>query len=501
MAEDMTSESSSRDSVASVETVHSQRTVTLILAGLLAGLVLGFMDVTIVSTAGPTIVSELGGLSLYAWVFSAFLIVQTVTIPIFGKLSDLYGRKRLFLLGIVVFMAGSVLSGASRSIYELILFRAVQGLGFGAFVPTTIAIAGDMFPPERRGRVQGLLFSVNGIAFAIAPAVGSFLTETISWRWIFYINLPVGVVSLVLIMASLKESRAANASAFSDWLGTSTLVGFLGVLMLGLFLGGSTFAWSSWAEVSLFAGSALLFLGFVIAERRAREPVLPPRLFRIRNVSAATAVNLLRAVVFFAIIAYVPLFAAAVLGGSVGDVRNVIYGFTLPLTGGILVSGTAISKLGFRKLALIGAAIVSVGLLPLTLVRPAPSLVQLIVIGIPLGFGNGMMIPATIVAFQNSVQKGEIGIASGLATFTLNLGGAIGVSILGAIQASIFASTQSALLAITPSGGAAIVREAFSQSILVLFWIILGVSVATLATTLSMEQRRAERKTVKPGTI
>src|SRR5467141_2940491 len=235
----------------------SRRTVTLILAGLLAGLLLGFMDVTIVSTAGPTIVAELGGLSLYAWVFSAFLIVQTVTIPIFGKLSDLYGRKKLFLLGVVVFMAGSVLSGASRSIVELVLFRAVQGLGFGAFVPTTIAIAGDMLPPEKRGRVQGLLFSVNGFAFAIAPAVGSFLTETISWRWIFYINLPVGVVSLLLILSTLKESRAENASAFSDWLGTSTLVGFLGLLMLGLFLGGSTFAWSSWAEVSLFAGSEL----------------------------------------------------------------------------------------------------------------------------------------------------------------------------------------------------------------------------------------------------
>ncbi|HKW43480.1 MAG TPA: MFS transporter [Thermoplasmata archaeon] len=461
----------------------SRRTVVLILAGLLAGLLLGFMDVTIVSTAGPTIVSELGGLSLYAWVFSAFLIVQTVTIPIFGKLSDLYGRKRLFLLGVVVFMIGSVLSGASQNIYELILFRAVQGVGFGAFVPTTIAIAGDMFPPERRGRVQGLLFSVNGIAFAIAPALGSFLTEAISWRWIFYINLPVGVVSLVLILSTLKESRAPNASGFTDWLGTSTLVGFLGLLMLGLFLGGSTFAWESWPEVALFAGSALLFLGFVLAERRAREPVLPPRLFRIRNVSAATAVNLLRAVAFFAIIAFVPLFAASVLGGSVVDVRNVIYGFTLPLTAGILLSGVAISRVGFKRLAFIGAAIVSVGLAALILIRSSVSLVPLIVIGMPLGFGNGMMIPATIVAFQNSVENREIGIASGLATFTLNLGGAIGVSILGAIQASVFAAVMT---------GPSMIREAFSQSIFVVFWIILGVSVVTLAATLLLRPMRRE---------
>src|SRR2546421_2534388 len=277
MAEDISR--ATTDRLAPAETLHSRRTVTLILAGLLAGLLLAFMDVTIVSTAGPTIISELGGLSLYAWVFSAFLIVQVVTIPIFGKLSDLYGRKRLFLLGVVVFMAGSALSGASQSIQELILCRAVQGLGFGAFVPTTIAIAGDMFPPERRGQVQGLLFSINGVAFAIAPALGSFLTETISWRWIFYINLPVGAVSLMLIYVGLRESRAANATPFSDWLGTATLVGFLALLMTGLFQGGSSFAWTSWEELSLIAGSVLLLGAFVFAELRAKEPVLPPRLF------------------------------------------------------------------------------------------------------------------------------------------------------------------------------------------------------------------------------
>jgi EmrB/QacA subfamily drug resistance transporter len=445
-----------------------------------------------VSTAGPTIISELGGLSLYAWVFSAFLIVQVVTIPIFGKLSDLYGRKRLFLLGVVVFMAGSALSGASQSIEELIFFRAVQGLGFGAFVPTTIAIAGDLFPPDKRGRVQGLLFSVNGVAFAIAPALGSFLTETVSWRWIFYINLPVGIVSLVIILATLKESRAANATAFSDWSGAASLAGFLGLLMLGLFLGGSTIPWESWSEVAIFAGSALLFVGFVLAERRAREPVLPPRLFRIRNVSAATAVNMLRAVVFFGIIAYVPLFAQAVLSGTVSDVRNVIYGFTLPLTVGILVSGAAISRVGFKTPTIIGAIIVIAALVVLTSIRPSPSLLQLMLIGAPLGFGNGMMIPATIVAFQNSVENREIGIASGLSTFTLYLGGAIGLSILGAIQTSVFASLRASLVVPTPAG----VRDAFSQSILLLFWIFLGVSLVTLAATLLMKQTRTKSKAV-----
>src|SRR5436309_14121892 len=301
------------------------RSAPLVLAGLLAGLLLGFMDVTIVSTAAPTIIADLGGLNLFAWVFSAFLIVQTVTIPIFGKLSDLYGRKRFFLLGLLVFMAGSALSGASRDIYQLIAFRALQGIGFGAFVPATIAIAGDMFPPERRGQVQGLLFSINGVAFAIAPALGSFLTEAISWRWIFYINLPVGVVSLGLIYFVLRETKAANASPFSDWLGASLLVGFLGLLVMGLFLGGSSFAWTYCSVVALFAGSVLLLAGFVLAERRAGVPVLPPRLFRIRNIAAATGVNILRAAVVSGIIAFLPLFAAKGLGASLGDQRNVIY--------------------------------------------------------------------------------------------------------------------------------------------------------------------------------
>jgi EmrB/QacA subfamily drug resistance transporter len=515
-------------SVPRVETLPSRRTVTLILAGLLAGLLLGFMDVTIVSTAGPTIVSDLGGLSLYAWVFSAFVIVQTVTIPIFGKLSDLYGRKKLFLLGVVVFMAGSALSGASQNIYELIIFRAVQGIGFGAFVPTTIAIAGNMFPPERRGQVQGLLFSVNGIAFAIAPALGSFLTETISWRWIFYINLPVGIISLILIFSTLRESRATNATPFSDWMGTSTLVGFLALLMMGLFLGGSTFAWISWEELSLFAGSVLLLFAFVFAERRAKEPVLPPRLFRIRNIAASTAVNILRAMAFFGLIAYLPLFTQVVLGANIGGVRTAVYAFTLPLTAGILLSGAAISRVGFKKTAYIGAAITVIGVLFLTMtISSSSSVIQLMIVEVPVGLGNGMMIPATIVAFQNSVQKREIGIASGLATFTLNLGAAIGVALLGAIQVNIFSSQLSGLIAGAPAGSKAIMsdsnlvgqilaspqvlarliasnesfaalvpklREAFSQSILPLFWVVLGVSVVTFIMVLSMKEVRRDVK-------
>jgi len=338
-----------------------RRTVALILAGLLTGLLLGFMDVTIVATAGPTIISDLGGLSLYAWVFSSFVIVQTIVIPIFGKLSDIYGRKRFFLAGLIVFMLGSALSGASQNIYELIAFRAMQGVGFGAFVPTTIAIAGDMFPPEKRGRVQGLLFSVNGIAFAVAPAAGSYLTEALSWRWIFYINLPLGIVSFLIIFLALHESRNLRATAFSDWLGSAALGAFLGLFTTALFLGGSTFDWASWQEASLFSLSVAMLAALVMVERRAKDPVLPPRLFRIRTISATTAVNILRAMVLFGLVAYLPLYAQAVLGASVYDVRNVVYSLALPTTAGILLSGAAIPRLGPKNIILLGAGILIAG--------------------------------------------------------------------------------------------------------------------------------------------
>ncbi len=500
--------------------ILQRRTVALILGGLLTGLLLGFMDVTIVATAGPTIIAELGGVSLYAWVFSSFVIVQIIVIPIFGKLSDLYGRKKFFLLGLVVFMIGSTLSGVSQNIYELIIFRAVQGIGFGAFIPATIAIAGDLFPPEKRGRVQGLLFSVNGIAFAVAPAAGSYLTETINWRWIFYINLPLGVVSFLIIYLSLREARAAGASAFKDWAGASSLAVLLALFMMGLFLGGSTFAWLSWEEVALFAGSGLVLAIFVMVESRAKEPVLPLRLFRVRTISAATGVNILRALVLFGLIAYLPLYAQAVLGASVTEVRNAVYALALPLTAGILLSGATLSRLGFRNVILVGAGLLIAGLVTLQSLNSSSSLLQLMELEVPIGLASGLMIPPTIVAFQNSVQRTEIGVASALAAFTLNLGGAIGVASLGAIQANRFTTQLSTLLAgIPPNARAALsdpnlvgqvlaspealarllaaspplkqfiqpLREAFSQSILILFLVLLGASFAVLLAGLMIK--------------
>ena len=413
--------------------------------------------------------------------------------------------------------------GRAQNIYELIAFRAMQGIGFGAFVPTTIAIAGDMFPPSKRGRIQGLLFSVNGIAFAVAPAAGSYLTEALSWRWIFYINLPLGIVSFLIILLAFHESKNLRATRFSDWLGAAALGAFLGLLTMGIFLGGSTFDWASWQEAGVFALSAVMLGVLVTVERRAKEPVLPPRLFRIRTISATTAVNILRAMVLFGLVAYVPLFAQAVLGGSVADVRNVVYSLALPTTAGILLSGAAIPRLGAKNMVLLGAGILIVGAIGLLTIDSSSSLPYLMEVCVPLGVGSGLMIPSTIVSFQNSVEMHEIGVASGLAAFTLNLGSALGVASLGAVQANAFRSHLSTLfagnpavassplgdpnsagqilsspdalaklLAAQPSLASLIpsVREAFSQSIVGLFTILLVVSVLTLLAGIIMSRKQ-----------
>jgi len=506
-----------------------RKTLALVLGGLLTGLLLGFMDVTIVTTAGPTVVSDLGGLSLYAWVFSSFLIVQTVVIPIFGKLSDLYGRKRFFLLGLSLFMVGSVLSGASQNIYELILFRGVQGIGFGAFLPTSIAITGDMFPPEKRGRAQGLLFSVNGIAFAVAPAAGSYLTEVVNWRWIFYINLPLGVLSFMLIYFAMHESRRAGAATFSDWPGAASLSAALAVFMTGLSLGGSTFPWASWQEVTVLSMSAVAALAFIWVERRALDPVLPLSLFKIRTIAAGTAVNLTRVAVLFGVIVYLPFYSQAVLGGSVSDVRNVVYSIALPFTLGNLLAGASVSRLGPRRTILIGAAILTAGMVALRSVDSSSSILQLMELSVPLGLGSGMLIPPIISAFQNSVQQREIGVATSLVAFMVNMGGAIGLTILGAIQANTFSSqlssilsryqanagsapdpntvgqilaspqTLARLLAANPSFGALIplLREALSQSILALFPILLAASIGVFASGILMG-KRSRKVVVRP---
>ncbi len=424
----------------------------LIVAGLLTGLLLGALDQTIVATAGPTIIADLGGLSVYAWVFSAYILTQTVSMPIFAKLSDLYGRRRFLVLGTLVFMGGSVLSGAAQNINELILFRAVQGIGSGAFFPIAIAVAGVVFPPAQRGRIQGVFASVFGLSAVLGPSAGSYLVQALSWRWIFYVNLPLGVVSVLLVSLALKESRDSSSKPTVDWLGVSTLTVWITLMMLGFLSGGSTFAWYSWQEAGLFAGAAAFLVFFVIAEGRTQEPVIPLSLFRIRTISAAAAVSFLTGIAMYAVISYVPLFVQAGLGGSIDDGRNVLYAMMLPLVAGAIIGGQFSTRsVGYRPLLTLGLVVMSGGLFMLTTVGPTTSMTQLMEYGAIMGFGIGVTFPVAILAIQYSVSRRMIGVASSVGTFMRNLGGTIGLSVLGAIQVNAFASQLSSVLAKVPS--------------------------------------------------
>ena len=448
--------------------VLPRRTLILVVAGLLTGLLLGALDQTIVATAGPTIIADLGGLSVYAWVFSAYILTQTVSMPIFAKLSDLYGRRRFLILGTIIFMGGSVLSGAAQNIDELILFRAIQGIGSGAFFPIAIAVAGVVFPPAQRGRIQGVFASVFGISAVLGPSAGSYLVQAFSWRWIFYVNLPLGVVSVALIALALRESRDSTSRPAIDWVGVGTLTTWITLLMLGFLSGGSTFAWYSWEEAALFAGAVAFFGAFLLAERRSNEPVMPLSLFKVRTITAAAAVSFLTGIAMYAVISYVPLFVQAGLGGSIDDGRNVLYAMMIPLVVGAVMGGQlATRSVSYRALLTTGLVVMSAGLFLLTTVGPSTSLTQLMEYGGLMGVGLGVTFPVSILAIQYSVSRRMIGVASSLGTFTRNLGATIGLSVLGAIQVNSFTSQLAGLVAKVPAQSQAQASAFLSNSNLI----------------------------------
>ena len=432
--------------------VLPRRTLALIVGGLLTGLLLGALDQTIVATAGPTIITDLGGLSVYAWVFSLYILTQTVSMPIFGKLSDLYGRRKFLMLGIVVFMIGSALSGAAQDINQLIIFRAIQGIGSGAFFPIAIAVAGVVFPPSQRGRVQGIFSSVFGMAAVIGPSAGSYFVQALSWRWIFYVNLPLGVVSIALIALGLKESKNVDAKSTVDWLGVTTLTSWVTLLMLGFLSGGSTFAWYSWEEAALFGSSAVLFVLFLAVERRSPEPIVPLGMFRIRTVAAGAAVAFLTGVAMYAVISYVPLFVQAALAGGVDDSRNVLYAFMIPLVVGAMTAGQLGTRsVSYRPILMVGLSVLTVGLFLFTTVTSLTSLTTLMEYGALMGFGLGTTFPIVILAMQYAVSRRLIGVASSLAQFSRNLGGTIGLSVLGSLQVNSFAAQLNSYISTLPS--------------------------------------------------
>jgi EmrB/QacA subfamily drug resistance transporter len=423
-----------------------RRSLRLVFGGLMLVMFLAALDQTIVATALPTIVGDLGGLNHISWVVTAYLLAQTVVTPLYGKLGDMFGRKVVLQGALLLFLAGSALCGLSQNLDELIAFRAVQGLGGGGLIVSAQAAIGDVVPPRERGRYTGLFGAVFGLASVAGPLLGGFLTSAVSWRWIFYVNLPLGAFALFVLGATLPRA-SERVHHTIDVLGTALLAAALSAIVLASSLGGTSFAWGSPVIVGLAAGGAVLLVGFFLAERRAREPVLPPRLLGNRIFASTSAVGFIVGFALFGAVTYLPLFLQVVKGASpTGSGLQLI-----PLVGGLLVtsiaSGQAITRTGhYKPFPIVGTAIMVVGLYLLSTMTAATTTATSFAYMFVLGLGLGMVMQVLILAVQNAVDYSDLGVATSGATLFRSIGGSLGTSVLGAIFANQLSSHLKSVL-------------------------------------------------------
>jgi EmrB/QacA subfamily drug resistance transporter len=407
--------------------------VRVIFAGLMLVLLLAALDQTIVATALPPIVSDRGGLDRLAWVTSAFLLAQTVVTPIYGKLGDLYGRKRVLQSAIVLFLVGSALCGQAHSMTELIAFRAVQGLGAGGLVVLIQAVIGDIVSPRERGRYQGLFGAVFGVASIGGPLLGGVIVEQISWRWIFYVNLPIGIVALVVISATLPAS-VQKARPTIDYIGAGLLAAGLSALVLVTSLGGTTWAWGSGAVIVVGGLGVLLLVAFMFAERRAREPILPPSLLRDRVFAVGGLLSLIVGFALFGAVTFLPLYFQTVDAATptASGLR------LLPMIAGLLVtsilSGQLITRYGrYKPFPIVGTALMTLGLGLLSTLEVGTSIVTSSLYLLFLGLGLGSTMQVLVLAVQNAVDYKNLGTATSGVTLARGIGGSLGTAIFGTV--------------------------------------------------------------------
>jgi EmrB/QacA subfamily drug resistance transporter len=404
-----------------------------VLPGLLLALLLAFLDNMIVSTAMPRIVGELHGLSHLSWVVTAYVLGSTVSTPIWGKIGDLYGRKNIFLASITIFLIGSVLSGMAQTMIQLIGFRALQGLGAGGLMVGAFAIIGDLVPPRERGRYQGVMAAMMSVAMVGGPLTGGYITDHLSWRWAFYINLPLGAIALVWLGLRLHLPTRHTKHTI-DWTGAALLAVGITALVLITTWGGNQYAWTSRPIMALVVTAVLALVTFVLVERQAKEPVLTLSLFTNRNFTLCMLMRFLVGFAMFGSINYLPLFQQTVQGASATNSGILL----LPMMAGMLVtsvvSGQAISRTGHYKIfPVLGGCTMIIGVLLLSTMDVSTTKMATSLFMATLGLGMGFLMQTTMLIAQNSVRQGNLGVASSTSAFFQSIGGSFGVSLFGAL--------------------------------------------------------------------
>ncbi len=484
------------------------RRILVVLGALMLGMVLASLDQTIVATALPTIAGDLHGLNHLSWVVTAYLLTSTISTPLWGKLGDLYGRKKFFQAAIVIFLVGSALSGLAHSMSQLIAFRALQGVGAGGLMVGAQAITGDVVSPRQRGRYMGYFGAVFGLTSVAGPLLGGVFTEDLSWRWVFYVNVPIGILALFII-ASVLHIPARRTEHAVDYLGTTLLGAAVASIILLTTWGGTTYAWGSGPIVGLAVAAVCLVVVFCLVERRAAEPLIPLGLFRIRVFSTSSAVGFIVGFIMFGAIIYIPLYLQTVHGAS-----PTVSGLELlPMVFGMLItfitSGRLVTRWGrYKVFPIAGTAVMAVGLYLLSLMTPSTTMAVSSLDMLVVGLGVGLVMQVLVVAVQNAVPYAQLGTATSAATFFRSIGGAFGVALFGTVfNTRLFAelprylpaaalarlaghsisSNPAQLDALPPAIHAGYV-QAFSHALVTVFLIGVPVSLAAFALSWLLQE-------------
>lgn len=420
----------------------SKNKIIMIMAGLMVGLLVAALDNSIIGTAMPQIIGNLQGMEYYVWPFTAYMLTSTIAIILFGKLSDLYGRKNILIIGIVTFVIASIMCGFATNMFELILFRGIQGIGGGILISLPFIVVGEIFSPRERAKYMGILASVFGVSSVLGPILGGVITDTIGWRWVFFVNVPVGIVAVTMLMYSLPNFKLDGVKKVIDYSGILTFTLALSGLFLGLTLARDLNAYPLAEIIGLFIFSAVMFALFIMAEKRAEEPILPMYLFKNSIFTVSSIENFLASALIFGGIIYVPLFAQSVLGMSATNSGLIMIPMLISLTIAANIAGQIISRTGkYKILAIAEFIITGIGVLLLATMDTNTSPYALVAYSTILGLGSGMMYTIFTISVQNAFSLREIGVITAAMQFFRNVGATVAIPIFGFIVNYTMASS------------------------------------------------------------